>query len=473
MKQDDTPQTSWPANRLIELIQRLTGQRVPIEKMRSVLNQNLSLHGPMGFSQFNELLLSLGYDRVGKDFFAFFSQSGRHIATIEELEHMVNRFRVKAILRYGNVKFAFKSLSRKARSKIDDALREVCHSGMLEDFTSRHEPLIKLEAIPRGKTPCLGYIVERELAEQLAKAKEQSKPTSDLELRIKELKQVREAGRRNLDTYLTFDHLDVYVATSMREPHEFWLVNGFIEELFASPLLKPLKLRWFDPTQCYCADRIDKGLVEGLMLKRARSTIYLAQESDTLGKDSELASTLAQGKPVIAYVPRLESYEAFGSTAMQIVQELYPGQELTQVTRRYIPLFMPRGAWENREVRQWLDDDKTIDLETILRLTYKSAKNMYENRARTLKDVHPLGLQVNLQTGVANGVLVARTVEECAKLLRGIMLCDLEFDIEEPTSQTPLILLRERMTKSVFRVVTQDELLTNTFWNFYKENGVA
>ena len=52
----------------------------------------------------------------------------------------------------------------------------------------------------------------------------------------------------------------------------------------------------------YCEDRIDKGLSEALMLKRAKCTLFLAQESDTLGKDSELASTLAQGKPVIAYV---------------------------------------------------------------------------------------------------------------------------------------------------------------------------
>ena len=36
-------------------------------------------------------------------------------------------------------------------------------------------------------------------------------------------------------------------------------------------------------------------------------TIYLVGESDTLGKDSELASTLAQGKPVIAFVPQVPS----------------------------------------------------------------------------------------------------------------------------------------------------------------------
>src|ERR1022692_1131906 len=58
------------------------------------------------------------------------------------------------------------------------------------------------------------------------------------------------------------------------------------------------------------ARQINKGLVEALMLKRARCTVYMVQESDTMGKDSELASTLAQGKPVIAYVPQITDVEA-------------------------------------------------------------------------------------------------------------------------------------------------------------------
>src|SRR5690606_16906049 len=68
---------------------------------------------------------------------------------------------------------------------------------------------------------------------------------------------------------------------------------------------KPLKLRYFNPTQSWIEDRIAKGLVEALMLKRASITIYMAQKSDTFGKDSEASVALGQGKPVIVYVPRL------------------------------------------------------------------------------------------------------------------------------------------------------------------------
>jgi hypothetical protein len=75
------------------------------------------------------------------------------------------------------------------------------------------------------------------------------------------------------------------------------------------PEIANLNIRYFDPTQSYTGSRIDKGLVESLMLKRAKCTVYSVQDTDTLGKDSELAATLAQGKPVIAYVPSITESE--------------------------------------------------------------------------------------------------------------------------------------------------------------------
>jgi hypothetical protein len=97
---------------------------------------------------------------------------------------------------------------------------------------------------------------------------------------------------------------------------------------------------------------------------------------------------------------------------------------------------------------------------------YASAKDLYDHRARTLLETHPLGLQVNLQTGVGNGVLVARDTNQCAKLLRGIILDELEFELEEHPDQGA-VFLREKETRSVYRVVTDDKHLTNSFWNFY------
>jgi hypothetical protein len=120
-------------------------------------------------------------------------------------------------------------------------------------------------------------------------------------------KNVQINAQSNTNVYLTWDYLDVYVATSMRNNCEFEEVYDFIQDVFLHKPIQSLKLRYFDPTQSKCANARDKGLLEGLMLKRADCTIYMAQEGDTLGKDSELAATLAQGKPVIVYVPKYET----------------------------------------------------------------------------------------------------------------------------------------------------------------------
>jgi hypothetical protein len=260
----------------------------------------------------------------------------------------------------------------------------------------------------------------------------------------------------------------------MRERHEFFLVARFIAELFHRPEIEALKLRWFDPTQAYCSDRIDKGLVEGLMVKRAKCTIYHVQEADTLGKDSELAATLAQGKPVIAYVPRLKDPEGFKREALALGSYLYPGQAPEDLVRTLLlPRYYPEGAWTDPKVQDWVVGRRPLDVDEAMDLLFTRAQQMYDRRAETLIRSHPLGLQVNLDTGVANGVLVVRTVDDCARLLRKIMLNTLEFDIEEQVKDDgpALLLLREQISGCVFRVVTGDKLLTNSFWNFYLEES--
>jgi hypothetical protein len=112
----------------------------------------------------------------------------------------------------------------------------------------------------------------------------------------------KEIGLRNTQRYLTLPYLDVYVGTSMRSDADFIQQHKFLLGLFQHPLVCDLRLRYFDPTISFDPDRIKKGLIECLMLRRAKVTIYLAGPEDTMGTDSELAATLAQGKRVIVYV---------------------------------------------------------------------------------------------------------------------------------------------------------------------------
>lgn len=415
----------------------------------------------LGYSQLNELLLLLGFDRVTHAFFQFLIdgttqyQDGAAIASFKQLEDGVARFRSLGLLMFGNVKYAFKVLSRDAEL-LDSRISRLKPIDAAH-FEARHDPITPIKPIPPDQTYYLGYVIERELQERL-------KNPDDLEAARQEAERIStvEVGKLNHEAYLTSDHLDVYVATSMRRRHEFLAVNRLGKEIFAHPELEKLKLRWFDPTQAYCKDRIDKGLSEALMLRRAKCTIYLAQETDTLGKDSELASTLAQGKPVIAYVPEVQP--DFAERLLSELEEAYPDTPFGTLVMEQLQLIEPTAAWTDSEIRQWVENPTAVDSARAMSRLQQALEKHYNGRAQTLMDTHPLGVQVNLATGVANGVLVVRTVGACASLVRRILTNTLELRV---TKEHGAAVLREAISGCVFRIATADVMLTNAFWNFY------
>ena len=455
---------------ICSILSDLTGEAEPPEKQFETETQGALSGTGLGYSQFNELLLLLGYDRVTESFFQFLVdgsteyKSGAAFKSIENLREGVDRFRKLAMLHFGNVKYGFKYLSGPTTDLTDELAGTTPVDP--EEFKSRHDPLLPVDPIPGNKTYYLGYRIKRDLDKRIQRDPNDAEAKRQLQAR----EEVVAKGRRNHEAYLASDHMDVYVATSMREWHEYQIVSQVIRDVFQHQTLKDLKVRWFDPTQAHCEDRIDKGLAEGLMLKRAACTLYLAQESDTLGKDSELASTLAQGKPVIAYIPRVskEDQEAYVEKLLTMIAEGSPGQDERDLVLGQLRVFSPEAAWKDMEVNCWVAKPQTMDLGAAKKKLGKAIREHYDYRADTLGEWHPLGIQVNLQTGVANGVLVARTTAECANLIHKILTRTLEFRIcEKMVGDSRYLLLKEKSTDSVFRVVTGDAFLTNVFWNFY------
>lgn len=325
------------------------------------------------------------------------------------------------------------------------------------------------------------------------------------------------AGLRNLSQYLAADHMDVYVATSMREDSDFVSVNRFVLQLFEHPEVKPLKLRYFNPTQSWVEDRIAKGLVEALMLRRSKATIYMAQKGDTFGKDSEASVALGQGKPVIVYVPKLVVPELdLDSSALAMApeddlrrmlhgldpDELSPAMDneailgaiLTRrltgasdnviartVARHWADFGLDAETERFKETRgiylEWLrgvtttpDSPPSIpdglrkDIEGIL----VASAVRFERRASLFREKHPLALQVILSTGVLNGILVARSVESCAGLLRRLFENSLDLDLVRGEESYRLV---ERTTQSTIRVISKHRLLANAFASYYASRG--
>jgi transcriptional regulator with XRE-family HTH domain len=321
-------------------------------------------------------------------------------------------------------------------------------------------------------------------------------------------------GMRNLSQYLAADYMDVYVATSMREDSDFVSVNRFVQQLFEQAELKPLKLRYFNPTQSWVEDRIAKGLVEALMLRRSSATIYMAQKGDTFGKDSEASVALGQGKPVIVYVPKLFVPEIdLDSSSLAMASEETLRNMLRAIDPDEVSSTMDHeamlGAILNRRlaaatnaqigltiVRHWADFG--LDAEAArfkesergkyiewLRDVTKSPEAppsipdslrseidamlvanaiRFERRASLFREKHPLALQVILSTGVLNGILVARSVESCGVLLRKVFENSLDLELMRGEESYRLI---EKSTQSTIRVISKHNLLANAFASYY------
>ena len=59
-----------------------------------------------------------------------------------------------------------------------------------------------------------------------------------------------------------------------------------------------------------------------------------------------------------------------------------------------------------------------------------------------------------------------REIPNCARLLGRVLTNSLEFDLEE-NDRDQMWYLREKISGSIYRVVTKNRKLTNCFWNFY------
>ena len=200
----------------------------------------------------------------------------------------------------------------------------------------------------------------------------------------------------NTHHYLSIvNELDVYVATSMRTRQNFRDMANFCQEIFQDESLSDLHLRYFDPTMSAAFGHEDKGLIECLMVKCAKVLVYSAGDRESYGKDAEAAMALSLGKPVIFYCDE-------------------------------------------------------------------------EQKTRFFREVHPLSRLIEFSTGVAVGAMVTDDTGVVKELLSRLLNNQMRYSLEQHPSRKSYLLLKEQLTDSVVRLQTSDRMLTETFWNHYR-----
>jgi hypothetical protein len=81
------------------------------------------------------------------------------------------------------------------------------------------------------------------------------------------------------------------------------------------------------------------------------------------------------------------------------------------------------------------------------------------------RDSHPLTRLVEFKSGIVNGAMVTRKVDEVVTLLDRIFTSSMEYDLHRKDGTDSYYLLRERLTQTTVRVITDNRLLSEAFWN--------
>jgi uncharacterized protein Usg len=81
------------------------------------------------------------------------------------------------------------------------------------------------------------------------------------------------------------------------------------------------------------------------------------------------------------------------------------------------------------------------------------------------RNSHPLTRLVEFKTGTVNGAMVTYKIEDVVTLLDRILSNKMEYDLAPKEGTAEYFLLKERLTGTTVRVVTDNKLLTEAFWN--------
>ncbi len=228
---------------------------------------------------------------------------------------------------------------------------------------------------------------------------------------------------------------------------------------------------------------------------------HVTSESDLSAKYERIALKFTAARSAALdntryYLSMLSDLDVYVATSMrsrqdfrnmaEICDRIFADDRLKEMSLRYFdPTLSAAGGHEDKGLIECLmvkcakmlvycageKESYGKDAEAAMALSLGKPVIFYcdqQQRQRFYRDVHPLSRLIEFETGVAVGAMVTDKLEDVSELIYRIFENRMEYHLEQ--SKPGFLRLKDKLTDSVVRLQTNDQLLSETFWNHYHKD---
>lgn len=423
---------------------------------------------PLSCPQLNQLLILSHEAGVSDDFFSYYWLStpehpydvksipdfkpewinDSKISSLNHLRWGLYRLYVDSLLFFGNIRSGYRFLRTKTKKELEDFFR----SKMFDTkyMKNRGTPL-PLNFFPKD---------DRYLISEMACKSYGSKPKSTSELKKVLLAAWKDHKSRGGGRAFIRDLLDgTYVKNKYPDSYQQLLFSAddILDDEVATD--KDVETKY---------ERIAKDFLRARDCALQNTKYYLSMVND-----------------LDVYVATSMRYRQDFRDMANICKEIFADSRLKELELRYFdPTLSATDGHEDKGLIECLmvktakvlvysagqKESFGKDAEAAMALSLGKPVIFYcdeDQKKKFYRDVHPLSRLIQFDTGVAVGAMVTSSLDDVSELLYRIFENKMEYELDQPKSG--YLILKESLTKSVVRLQTNDELLRETFWNYYHE----
>jgi len=230
----------------------------------------------------------------------------------------------------------------------------------------------------------------------------------------------------------------------------------------------------------------------------------VSSESDLSAKYERIASKFGEARKAALdntryYLSMLSDLDVYVATSMRTRQDfrnmadtcdsIFSDDRLKQMNLRYFdPTLSAAAGHEDKGLIECLmvkcakllvycareKESYGKDAEAAMALSLGKPVIFYcdqSQRRRFYQDVHPLSRLIEFETGVAVGAMVTDKITDVSELIYRIFENRMVYYLEQ--SKPGYLRLKDKVTDSVVRLQTNDQLLAEAFWNHYHKDRDA